>query len=451
MYIPLPRTKKLFWFMDDRSELLKKIVNSELLAPSLGALASLLGYKTKSTIYRIAKGDAKSAAITTFCTLLKDRLNIDEKMLGQIGLLLQDYDYFSSRIKHEPAGRDPESVVVSMVSGDYSCYSKRFEEEELPEIIRYRHESPAGFYRMLFYYYVKKSIVSFYSKDMTYKDEIKRVLMPLANRLRQLYPENYQGKEYLEVLDNTTQYDEIAATLWNCVEAGWKMLMYYGSSYSYQDALSSFVLLPGVDERSYWLTENPEQIVMALAIEVRRKRSGFYAVFRLDLNAETLQCIGYLSFFPDGKLQVAGMNGESYKTGKYSFANHTLKIDLGHGPQPFNVGTRWELMNINTIPVISEFDKRLDDDEIHTAMLKGQGIEVMKNYEVKDVLLTRSEVRLRLVSGKELVIARNAYEFLSRIQPTDTIVVARRIKDNFEYVAWTDYNHIIPLSEFRKE
>lgn len=437
--------------MEERFELLKQIVNSELLAPSLGTLSMLLGYNTKSTLYRIARGEAKSASIVNFCKLLNDRLNIDDNTLRQMSLLLNDYDYLSSRLKHESARKEPEKIVLSLINDDYTLFSKQFVEEDLPVLIRYRHDSPIAFYRLLFYYYVRKSFVTFYSKDMTYIEECKRVITPLATMLRQIFPDNYQGKEYIDMIGNEPIFDEYASTLWGCVAIGGKLLMYYASPDSYQEALSSFVLLPGINERSYWFTENPKLTVMALAIEARRKRSGFYALFSVDLNDNNLQCIGYLAFSPDGKVQLSGTGESSHKICTYTFTGTTLSINLGESSLPFNVGTRWHLMNIDTIPVIKEFNCQLDDQDIHAAMLRGQGIEEMPDYAVKDVVLTRSEVRLRLKSGKELVIDRDAYEFLGNIQPTDTVVVARRIKNRFEYVAWTDYNHIIPLAEFRQE
>ncbi len=86
--------------------------------------------------------------------------------------------------------------------------------------------------------------------------------------------------------------------------------------------------------------------------------------------------------------------------------------------------------------------------DIHIAIQKKQGIEDLPGYKVEDVAISWHEVTLHLESGLRLTIPNDAHDFLDSVQPHDTVIIARRIKDDFKYVAWTERNCIIPLSEF---
>ncbi|MDE6336654.1 MAG: hypothetical protein K2L34_08790, partial [Muribaculaceae bacterium] len=107
--------------MEEKKEILKAIIEHQLLAPSPGELAKLMDLKTKSTLYRILKGTAKNIAISTLCQELDEKLDIDERSILQMGLVIHDYQYLITLLKHEPVRTDPVTVVLSFVSGDYSC------------------------------------------------------------------------------------------------------------------------------------------------------------------------------------------------------------------------------------------------------------------------------------------------------------------------------------------
>ncbi len=435
--------------MDEKKDILKRILECKLLAPSLGGLAKTLGLKSKSSIYRILKGDVKATAISTFCQALDKVLDNPEQEIIEMGHLLHSYDFLSSRLKNEPIGKDPEDVVLSLIYGDYSRFSKKFVEETLPELTRYSRDTPIGFHRLLIYYYIKKSFTTFYVKKLSFRQQCERVLLPLSKSLQRLYFANQLGKEYMEALANRNVYDNQYPTLWTCIIIGGYMLMNYSNSNRLQEEVNGFTLLPGVEERSYWLTDNPEQIIMALNIEGERIGSGFYNIFSLDFNENTLQALGMVTFDSDGITQVIVGNDENYIAGCYRFEKRNLQFYFPDGDvNPFGIGNHWRLLNIETIREVKDFNDQLSDMDIHIALQKRQGIEDISGYKVNDVSISRHEVTLHLESGNRLTIPNDAHDFLDSVQPHDTVIIARRIKDDFKYVAWTERNCIIPLSEF---
>ena len=434
--------------MDEKKEILKRILESKLLAPSLEGLAKTLGLKSKSSIYRIIKGDVKATAISTFCQALDKVLDNPDQEVIEMGQLLQSYDYLSSRLKNETIGKDPEDVVLSLTYGDYSRFSKKFVEETLPEIMRYSRDMPIGFHRLLIYYYIRKRFTTFYLKKLTFRQQCERVLLPLAESLQKLYFANKLGKEYMEALTNRNVYENQNPTLWTCIIIGGYMLMNYSNPNTLQEQVSNYILLPGVEERSYWLTDNPEQIIMALNIEGQHVGSGFYNIFSLDFSENTLQALGMVTFDSDGITQVVIGNDEEYIAGCYKFEKRNLLFYFPDDANPLGVGNHWRLLNIETIQEVKNFNDQLSDTDIHHAIQKKQGVEDISGYKVKDVSISRHEVTLYLESGKRLTIPNDAHDFLDSIKPFDTVIIVRRIKDDFKYVAWTERNCIIPLSEF---
>lgn len=439
--------------MEEKKEILKAIIEHQLLAPSPGELAKLMDLKTKSTLYRILKGTAKNLAISTLCQELDEKLDIDEGAILQMGLVIHDYQYLTTLLKHEPVRKEPETVVLSFVSGDYSCFSKQFIENHINEILQYAHEVPEGFFCALFYYYIRKSFDDFYIKNLPYLKQCERVLLPLADKLPQLYPANQFGKDYIKLMLDGKLYTNTNPTLWKCICGGGRMLTNYAMPNVYRQLMSNYVFLPDTDERTYWLTDNPEQIIMTFAPPINKNnlRSGFYLAFSVDLLDDKLNFLGSVGLSADGDVEICVGDNVDYKIGQYKYTNRNLIISLNDGSNTLGVGNRWRLINIDTIPEIKSLNDKIDDDEILRAIVNGSGFELLPDYGVIDVVVSRNEVSIYLRSGKKLVIPRNAYEFLSSIGPTDRVAVMRKTKDNSKFVAWSDLNYMIPLDEFKVE
>ena len=436
--------------MEERKNILKEIIEYNLLAPSAVELAKLLNLKTKSTLYRILKGTAQNAAISTLCQALEEKLDIDGRNILAMGILINDYKYLSTLLQDEPINKNPEKVALSFVAGDYSGFSKHFVENHLNEIIQYANDAPEVFFSDIFYFYIRRTFIDFYVKKLPFLKQCERVILPLADKLRQQYPANQLGKNFITLMLQGDVYLNNVPTLWKCINAGGTMLKYYASPNAYQKLMANYIILPDTDERSFWLTNDPEQIIMTFA-DSSDERSGGYMVFKVDFQNDKLKCIGSVGFTPQGYFEIFISNNETLRVGKYQYQNRNLIFTLPDGSNPLGVGNRWRLLNIDTIPEIKSFNDRIDYWKILRAMGEAEGFEVLTDYLVSDVIISRNEVKIWLVSGKKLTIQRSAHEFLSSIGPSDLVTILRFYKDNTDYVVWSDLNYRIPLSEFKEE
>lgn len=58
--------------MQTKAQQLTQILGSGLLGPSLSELARQLGYNSRSTLYRISRGNASDNALDAFCQRLQN-------------------------------------------------------------------------------------------------------------------------------------------------------------------------------------------------------------------------------------------------------------------------------------------------------------------------------------------------------------------------------------------
>ncbi|MDE6512370.1 MAG: hypothetical protein K2L00_09830, partial [Muribaculaceae bacterium] len=90
--------------MENHQEILKTlqtVLHTELLAPSMSALAKKLGYSGRNTLYRILKGEAGAASVETLLTRLESHLNTDFNSLLRMEAAVTNASDFNRLIKPE--------------------------------------------------------------------------------------------------------------------------------------------------------------------------------------------------------------------------------------------------------------------------------------------------------------------------------------------------------------
>lgn len=94
---------------DDIFRTLQTVLPTQLLAPSMSALASALGYSGRNSFYRIIKGEAGPDSISNLLKRLEANLNTDFTALQRMEAAINNASEFRRLIR--PEFRQQENFV----------------------------------------------------------------------------------------------------------------------------------------------------------------------------------------------------------------------------------------------------------------------------------------------------------------------------------------------------
>lgn len=435
--------------MDDTSEILQRILASEMLAPSPGSLAKSLGYRSASTVYRLKSGDASANAMATFLQKLNDCLYIDQEILKKIDTTLRNYEYLSGTVKATGMDLEPEDFICALLTGDYSRLPDEYMATELPPLLKTRDEDPEAVSCALFYYYVRRRFATFYVPQLTFRQQCRRVLAPLVDRLRVLFPENSAGRVLGDAYASDSVLCEEMPVLWNCITTGAAMLQCYMCPRDYEATTSGFCLMPGIGQRSYWLAEDSSSILLLDAVRSNRHGYGYYEAYIADIDAGKVKSVCSLSFDGEGYVVINWKPSDLAQVGVCRFSGSSLTIDYGPAPREVaRLAGQWTLLDIDGNTPLREFNDNLSDEQLLGSLYLAEGVEELNGYIPADVVISRKTLEIVLANGHRLRIDRNSFSFLSNVNPDDTVAIFRRMADGAEFVHWREINMSLPLEYF---
>ena len=116
------------------SEIISKIIESNLLAASPSRLAAELGYAGRMTVNRLRTGTAREEATEEFCCRLNDLTGLSNDDLVWVGRLLNCTHEFTNQMSSE-FGELTESskcdILFAFISDDYSLFSPGYKDLKL--------------------------------------------------------------------------------------------------------------------------------------------------------------------------------------------------------------------------------------------------------------------------------------------------------------------------------
>ena len=125
-------------------------------------------------------------------------------------------------------------------------------------------------------------------------------------------------------------------------------------------------------------------------------------------------------------------------------------IEWNEGSQDdIGMGNLWEMADPEKSASLAAYDRNLDEEEIWKSVLRDNGIELLPDYEVEDVVISRHKVEIHLENGNTLTIDRSAYHFFENLSPDYPLMIARNVSDGVDYAIWGDKVHMVPLSAFK--
>lgn len=467
--------KELDSITQDRQDALQLMINAQLFAPSTSALAKRLGYKGKTSLYRIQQGEASAGAIEEAWDKLLPFVGGTEQQLFAAARAVGYCRNFKRAVKEE--GREvlpPESlhrwVLLGVMKGDEERFSEKFQRDVWPEITDLRKEDYDAFWMMMALYYFDEEGVMVYDKDFC--------LLDILDKLHLLLQQNYENCERpRNSVNNIFRKEIVDACCRSCV---WDLLLFGGLAlmhYAAPDAMSHTIqayTLYNLGDDSYWIA--PETIYAEgarvwhlMELAVGGGRHGLYYAMELKVgrNKEEFDVIQIIPLLFNESRNYMQMEvtekrrpliaqyewNEDYtalrvKASKeehacYGLPTHLQRIDLDN-PQ----GKEAKIW----ANVMKWYDKNVPDN-VMQAIFQFEGMEYQDGYEIKNVAIDRHSLTITVEKEggcTDYTIDIERYDFLKTLLPSDIIGVVHLKRTNKLSFRWIEKAYVIPIEEFEK-
>ena len=205
-----------------KQDALQLLINGCVFAPSASALAKRLGYKGKTSIYRIQQGEASANAIEEAWDKVMAFVDSVDEQLFAVSRAVGYCRNFKRAVKGEGREIAPEErhhwVLIGVMKGDGERFSERFQREVWPEMKDLRREDTEAFWMMMALYYFDEEGAMVYDKDFC--------LLDALNGLHGLLQRNYENSERPRGSVNNIfrkEYVEIYSRgcVWDLLLYGW--------------------------------------------------------------------------------------------------------------------------------------------------------------------------------------------------------------------------------------
>lgn len=435
------------------TDILQQVLSTELLAPSPGRLAEALGYKGRTTLYRLREGTASDKAIHEFCKRLDSILHTSEDNLKEMAATISNVSRFSALMKREMnmsyVGWQ-QQVLLAFVSKNFDGFSTRFRDEELGLLMKLEMEDADSFYNMLAYFFVKSTNHNFYTKGLTHSQQCATLIEPIGEWLAEIYPENSAAICMTHIYSKSELYNAEANTLWNAVKSLALVLESFANPDIYRKSVSKLYHLPTVGTRSYWRGDTDENIVILMWLNKGElPGSGYYEVYHIDRRDNSCRNICKMSFMSDEILSLSDVVDNISKLGIFTFDGETLSFNWERdNDDATHSGNHWQLLPLQNSASLRALDRAISDDTLTRSALLAEGWEPIESMEVEDLAISKQKVRLFLKNKSVYTIDRDMAPFLKQVSPDMPVGIFRRVEDGNLFAIWLTLKQVLPLSWF---
>ena len=458
-----------------KQDALQLLINGCVFAPSTSALAKRLGYKGKTSLYRIQQGEASVNAIEeawdkviAFSYGGEDQLFAAARAVGYCR-------NFKRAVKGEGREVAPEErhhwVLLGVMKDDGGRFSERFQREVWPEIKDLRREDNEAFWMMMALYYFDEEGVMVYDKDFC--------LLDVLNKLHALLLRNYENSERPRgSVSNVFRKEYVDAYSRGCV---WDLLLYGGlalTHYAEPDALSRIAqeyTLFNLGDDSYWITPGTvygegARVWHLMELSVDGGRHGLYYAMEVEVgrNKEVFSVVQIMPMLfceehgvlqmeatPKRKIVIARYEwNDDYtelrvKATKEEYARYVIpaclqRIDL-ENPQGKDAKI-WA-------NVMRGYDRYLPDNVLQ-AIFQFEGVEYLDGYDIKNVTIDRHAltITVEMEGGcTDYTIDISRYDFLKTLLPSDVVAVVNFKRTGQRSFRWVEKAYVIPMEEFEEK
>lgn len=436
----------------DILETLQTVLQTELLAPSISALAKKLGYTGRNSLYRILNGEAGPASVDSLLERLNTHLYIDVNALLRIEAAIRNASDFNRLIKPEFKQDYPEwqyQAILAFIIHDYSNFSLGFQNGNLMHILLFERNDPRAFYNMLAWFYVKSIDPKFYDRRLTHRERCAAIMEPLGERLKAIFPGNGLGVASAYAYSISEVYNSEAQILWSLVESMATMLAAFASPIGTTEKDCRYRLIPGIPERSYWEGSDPDQVLLLWMRPGREAATGHYELFSINRKADSTTGLASIFILSDEIASVFTQKNSNTRMTVYTYAGDSLSFQW-EDPQadPLQTGNCWTHLSPSSSQSLRELDRSLTDDALTREMARSEGFDYDFSRQPTDVVMSRNKLILLLKDGCRYYIDIDFAPFLRNINPEEPLIVCRQQSDGRDFAIWPEIRQSIPLDLF---
>lgn len=443
---------------EDILSMLSAILNTQLLAPSVNALAEKLGYgvSSRSSINRIKKGSAGSGAIDTLVNRIHQRLNIDIHALMRMEATIQNAYHFEKLIKPQMNLEHNDwqfHAILPFISHDYSSFYPDFRKGDMQRMLLLELTDTRAFFNMLAYFYITSTGVKFYQKkNLTHKQRCAKIIEPLGERLISLFPSNGLAAGLVYSYSISDLFNAEAPILWSLVETIGSMLQAFASPLDSTDKESRSRLLPGLPERAYWKGKDDDKILLSWIRHGKEPASGHYELFAIEKNSKIPVSIASLFFMSDEIMSVYIKSSSRSQFGVYNFDGDSISFEWENpNDDPMQTGNKWSPLSLESSQSLRKLDRSLTDDALTREMAHGEGFDFDFAMQPADVIISRKQLSILLNDGSKYSIDIDFAPFLSKLTPAEPLMVCRQLSDDRIFALWHQIRQSIPLDLFTRQ
>lgn len=431
---------------------LQTVLPTELLAPSMSALAKTLGYSGRNSLYRVLKGEAGTTSIDGLLNRLEKHLNADVATLLRMEAAIRNATDFNRIIKPEFKQDYPAwqyQAILAFIVHDYSNFSPDFQNGNLRQILLFEHSDPRAFYNMLAWFYINALAPKFYDRNKTHRERCAAIMEPLGERLKAIFPENGMGVSAAYAYSISDVYNAEAQNLWSLVESMATMLQAFASPIGTTENDCRCRLLPGIPHRSYWKGSDPDKVLLMWIRPGRERATGHYELFSICRQSGAIKGIASIFFLSEDIASVFTKRDSNTQMTVYSHDAETLAFEWEKpDADPMQTGNKWTLLPPSASQSLRELDRSLTDDALIREMARSEGFEYDYSSQPADVILSLHKLTLILKNGNRYSVDIEFAPFLRNINPCEPLIVCRQISDDRDFVIWPEIRQSIPLDLF---
>lgn len=457
--------------MNEKLEILQCLIESRVFAPSPSALAKILGYKGKMTIYRLLDGKTSLRIIDEIWEKLQELFVVTDSELTLLYNIQKSIPILQQYLFSEVDRSDSKwiDMVVSTFIKEHYNYSEKFKEEMVPVLKEVRRDNPNFFWGILLLLYIKVENIDPYQKDF------KRLWIDWIDRLEiffsEIYPENIRAKGGVLGLKATIMQEKFIPSLWMLLYSGYLLCRIYTEPDFLRILAATSSQLINCPKMSFWIIpgteyKEGERAWVWFQDDFDTTSHGCYTVYQIQVgndietfHIEEMYVFRFIEEVTENKLHI--MNADKtvcYYNYKYDFDEYTLHLV----PCP-EINVPYQLPI--AMHCINAYRPCVKNEQIWCRLLdkfvKGKGwLQIQKAggsfsqsniYEIKDVIISRKYFSLILVESgveKEYQLPLTEYVFFATLSPTQEIWISRHIDDGEVYIEWPSLGYAIKLSKF---
>lgn len=462
--------------MEDKLDTLKILIENRVFAPTPSAYAKDLGYKGRAFIYRLNESRVNDKTVNKIWEKTCKKYHIDENNMYRLAHIFYDTKYLYNSLVSCVNNADPEWIRILIMSF-IDCSFERFPDsirEEADILKDLKLDEPGIYWGIVTVVYIWAKKIDIYKGSI--ESNFRSINRELNDILLNLYPEKQplcgSIENWLNVLKVPNLTDFLSSSL---------VIFLFYTDNNFANESTKVLYVFDFDEISYWRKPGERygqfsDVWILVKVSLKYQAFGVYCALHLkagkDIHTFLLDdvlLLFFISLVNDEGMQMliaSHRNSGKQEFCYYNFGYDEIKNELYFSADPETgnlLGLPDTLCMINKenpegkdekvwARIITEWDKHQGRDTFKQAKERLSGIiDMTDSYKIEEVSISRTLFILSIkhdgcINQYQLPIDK--YEFLSEINPSQMVIVAKYQNDDELMVCWPELMYSIKLSEF---